>query len=295
MLANTFRHIPKIGPATEWKLWEAGALTWYEALEFAPEALPFKGPLTEHLHESIDRLADGDAEWFTARLPALEYWRLFPEFRHSTAYVDIETDGGSAEGGGFITTISLWDGKTLKYYVHGENLRDFQDDILDYKLLVTYNGVVFDVPFIEHWFRMKMSGAHVDLRYVLAGLGYRGGLKGCERQLGIDRGDLDGVDGYFAVLLWRDYMNEGNPAALETLLAYNVLDVINLERLMVVAYNKKIEETPFALVNELVLPEPPDTLPFEPDRETIEKIRRKIRGRGEYLRGVARYILGRDE
>ena len=294
MLSNSFRHIPKIGPATEWKLWEAGALSWDEALQCAPETLPFRGPLTDHLYESRDRLADYDAEWFAERLPALEYWRMFPEFRKKTAYIDIETDGGSAEGGGFITTISLWDGENLRCYVHGENLRDFQDDILDYKLLVTYNGVVFDVPFIEHWFRTKLGRAHVDLRYVLSGLGYRGGLKGCERQLGIDRGELDGVDGYFAVLLWRDYDIEGNPAALETLLAYNALDVINLERLMVLAYNKKIEETPFALVNELPLPEVPTDLPYKPDMETIEKIRKKIQGRGHYLRDVARHILSRE-
>ncbi len=294
MLSNTFRHIPKIGPATEWKLWEAGALSWQEALEFEVGSLPWKGPLNDHIYESIDRLADNDAEWFAGRLPALEYWRLFPEFRGKTAYIDIETDGGSAEGGGFITTISLWDGENLRCYVHGDNLRDFQDDILDYQLLVTYNGLVFDLPFIEHWFQMKLGRAHVDLRYVLASLGYRGGLKGCERQLGIDRGELDGVDGYFAVLLWRDYDSGGNPAALETLLAYNALDVINLERLMVEAYNRKIGETPFALVNELTLPEVPTDLPYEPDMDTIERMRRKIQGRGQYLRDVAKHILGRE-
>lgn len=293
MLRNTFRHIPKIGPATEWKFWELGALSWEDALEFAPEQLPFRGPLHEQLYESIERLDDKDAEWFAGRLPAIEYWRLFPEFRDRIAYIDIETDGGSIEGGGFITTISLWDGKNLRYYVHGENLRNFQDDIFDYSVIVTYNGVAFDVPFIENWFRTTLGRAHIDLRYVLASLGYRGGLKGCERQLGIDRGDLDGVDGYFAVLLWREYMNEGNPKALETLLAYNALDVINLERLMVEGYNRKIQDTPFAMVNELPLPLPPATQEYQPDTETIEKIRAKIEGKGEYMRGVARYILGR--
>lgn len=290
MLRNTFRHIPKIGRVTEWKLWEAGALSWDEALEIAPEILPYKGPLAEHLYESMERLDNREAEWFARRLPAMESWRLFPEFRGRTAYIDIETDGGSAEGGGFITTIALWDGLNLRHYVHGENLRNFQDDIFDYSLIVTYNGVAFDIPFIENWFRIKIPHAHIDLRYILASLGYRGGLKGCERQLGIDRGELDGVDGYFAVLLWRDYM-EGNPAALETLLAYNALDVINLERLMVEAHNKKLEETPFALLNELPLPELPDSIPFAPDMETIERIRRKLERRDDYMRNLARMML----
>lgn len=293
MLRNTFRHIPKIGRVTEWKLWESGALSWDEALEIAPETLPYKGPLEEHLYESIERLANREARWFADRLPAMEYWRLFSDFRGRTAYIDIETDGGSAEGGGFITTIALWDGENLRHYVHGENLRNFQDDIFDYSLIVTYNGVSFDIPFIENWFRIKIPHAHIDLRYILASLGYRGGLKGCERQFGIDRGELEGVDGYFAVLLWRDYM-EGNPAALETLLAYNALDVINLERLMVEAHNKKIEETPFALLNELPLPQAPESIPFTPDMETLERIKRKMGRRDDYLRNLARVMLGSE-
>ena len=66
---------------------------------------------------------------------------------------------------------------------------------------MTYNGKSFDIPFIESHFGAKLTHAHIDLRYILASLGYRGGLKGCEKQLGIDRGDLKNVDGYFAVLL----------------------------------------------------------------------------------------------
>ena len=30
-------------------------------------------------------------------------------------------------------------------------------------------------------------------------LGFKGGLKGCERQLGLDRGNLKDIDGFFAV------------------------------------------------------------------------------------------------
>lgn len=291
MLRNTFRHIPKIGRVTEWKLWESGALSWDEALELDPRLLPYRGNLDEHLHESMERLRGNDAAWFAGRLPAMEYWRLFAEFRGRTAYIDIETDGGSIEGGGVITTISLWDGENIRHYVHGENLRNFQDDILDYSLIVTYNGVAFDVPFIENWFRTRLPHAHIDLRFILASLGFRGGLKGCERQFGIDRGELDGVDGYFAVLLWRDYM-QGNPAALDTLLAYNTLDVVNLERLLVEAYNRKIGETPFALVNELPIPEFPESLPIKPDPDTLERIRNKLGRRDDYLRDLARVMLG---
>jgi uncharacterized protein YprB with RNaseH-like and TPR domain len=81
---------------------------------------------------------------------------------------------------------------------------------------------------------------------VLASLGYKGGLKGCERQLGLTREGLEEVDGFFAVLLWKDFKKNKNHKALETLLAYNIQDVVNLEALMIKAYNKKLKDTPFS-------------------------------------------------
>jgi uncharacterized protein YprB with RNaseH-like and TPR domain len=158
--------------------------------------------------------------------------------------------------------------------VQGDNLQQFKDDIFDYDVLVSYNGKCFDIPFIESYFMLSLPHAHIDLRYILHSLGYRGGLKGCEKQLGIDRGDLDGVDGYFAVLLWNDYQNNGNPFALDTLLSYNIQDTINLERLMFMAYNLKIEETPFGASHELEVPQPPEN-PFIPDLGTIEALRER--------------------
>ena len=201
---------------------------------------------------------------------------MFPEFRDSTVYLDIETTG--LKMWGFeITTISLYDGKTISYYVNGQNLEDFEKDIKRYKVIVTYNGKSFDIPFIESHFDIKLPHAHIDLRYILASLGYRGGLKGCEKQLGIDRGDLEDVDGYFAVLLWYDYIQNKNQKALETLLAYNIQDTVNLETLMVLTYNMKLKDTPFYQLHQLREPQQPD-LPFEADRKTINRIREQIWG-----------------
>jgi uncharacterized protein YprB with RNaseH-like and TPR domain len=116
-----------------------------------------------------------------------------------------------------------------------------------------------------------LNQAHIDLRYILASLGYKGGLKSCETQLGLNRGDLTDIDGFFAVLLWYDYLNNRNEKALETLLAYNIQDVLTLEILMVISYNLKIKETPFYRNS---LPEPVSPkLPFRVDMETVERIR----------------------
>jgi hypothetical protein len=105
---------------------------------------------------------------------------------------------------------------------------------------------------------------------VLRALGFRGGLKKCERTLGIERPGMLDVDGYTAVLLWHDYARTGNTRALETLLAYNICDAVNLEALMIIAYNQAISQTPFA-EQQLPAADLP-ALPFSVDRETIERL-----------------------
>ncbi len=123
--------------------------------------------------------------------------------------------------------------------------------------------------------RTRLDHAHIDLRYVLRSLGYSGGLKSCEHQLGLDRGNLEGVDGFFAVLLWKEFEQTGDRKVLETLLAYNIEDVVNLETLMVMAYNLKLKKTPFEVTHRLGLPDRPE-LPFTPDTGVVERIKSRL-------------------
>jgi hypothetical protein len=83
---------------------------------------------------------------------------------------------------------------------------------------------------------------------------------------------LRDVDGFFAVLLWDEYLKTKNRKILETLLAYNVQDTITLENLMVTAYNLKLRKTPF--YDNLLIEEsaPPDN-PFRADLATIDRIK----------------------
>jgi hypothetical protein len=215
--------------------------------------------------------------FFQTKLTSDSIWRIFPEFRDSTVYLDIETNGGSGLST-HITAISLYNGKSVHTFVRGNNLADFVSEIMKYSVIVSYNGKCFDIPVIENYFGIRLHHAHIDLRFVLHSLGYRGGLKGCEKSLGLTREELDGVDGYFAVLLWRDYRARGNTRALETLLAYNVLDTINLEYLLVKAYNEKVCATPFAA--EKILPMPSLIRnPYKPDLETIDRLKDYIQFR----------------
>jgi hypothetical protein len=88
------------------------------------------------------------------------------------------------------------------------------------------------------------------------------------------RTDLADVDGFFAVLLWDEFQRTKNPKALETLLAYNTTDVINLETLLVLAYNLHVQDTPFSASHRVPLPVQP-VVPFTVDRETIDRLKRQ--------------------
>jgi uncharacterized protein YprB with RNaseH-like and TPR domain len=102
---------------------------------------------------------------------------------------------------------------------------------------VTFNGTQFDLPVLRAYFMdLVLPPLHVDLRFLLARLGYKGGLKKIEPRFGIHRpNEVNGMDGYMAVILWQRYQR-GDRTSLDLLLKYNREDVINLEVLMEQAF-----------------------------------------------------------
>ncbi len=272
MLENTFCHLPGVGATTEEKLWKAGILKWSDVLEgrSAPVSVKKMLALEKGCVDSLERLQNGDALWFAKRLPSPAQWRMYPHFMEKAAYLDIETTGTNADSCE-ITTIALWDGREIRTYVNGRNLEDFVNDIAEYPLIVSFNGKCFDVPFIEKYFGIRVEAAHIDLRFVFRALGITGGLKGIEKHFGMDRGDAEGLDGYFAVLLWNEYEKYDDEAALETLLAYNVMDSVNLENLMIRAYNLHIQDADCHRPDPLEERDVPEN-PFKAHRDVVERI-----------------------
>lgn len=275
MLKHSFSHLTGIGAKTEARLWARGITTWDDLLCHDKGSTLSNPGLIKEIKGSKLHLDKRDPLYFETLLPPDHHWRLYPEFRATTAFVDIETNGIMGRGG-YITAISLYDGKKEHYYVRDKNLGNFPRDLRAYDLIVTYNGKTFDIPFIEREFKMTVKKAHLDLRFILHGLGYRGGLKGCERAIGIDRGGCDGLDGYSAVLLWKDYMLTGSEGALETLLAYNMQDSVNLEALLLHVCHRKLKKTPFFSEYDLKA-SPPPVPRFVPNAAAVKKVLRRGR------------------
>ena len=171
-------------------------------------------------------------------------WRSFPHFS-KVAYVDIETTGLAQND--HVTVVGVFDGMHTHSYVHGFNLSDFPKEIEKYDAVVTFNGSMFDLPFLRRAMKdIRLPPLHIDLRFLLASLGVRGGLKRIELQFGMEReDDLKGLTGYDAVLLWDAYIRKNDKDALDKLVRYNSADISNLKKLMEWAYREKRIRTGF--------------------------------------------------
>ena len=272
MLANSFCHFPGIGPSEEQNLWDAGVHHHKQVLEVdnLPIAISLEA-FKSHCHVSQQALEQGNSQYFMQHLPSQESWRMFEDFKDKVAYLDIETNGRRNDPDQ-VTTISIYTGKAFKTFVKDQNLEEFPKIIQKFKLLVTFNGKSFDLPVLRMRFGLSFDHAHIDLMHILRSLGYKGGLKSIEKQLGIHRPETPHeLNGRDAIKLWRNFRRTKNPKALETLLAYNMEDVLNLERLMIFTWNQKQKILPSLIKNNLPRPKTYRN-PFEPDHQLIEQI-----------------------
>ena len=152
------------------------------------------------------------------------------------AFIDIETTG-----------LSPWESEitVIGFYIcSGMESRSVQlvgKDITKTEVLATlegvdtiytYNGARFDLPFIYQHLGINLAEMydHCDLMFQCWRNNLKGGLKGVEKQLGINR-ELENVNGREAIQLWNRYLYSADFEALETLLHYNLEDVINLKTL----------------------------------------------------------------
>jgi uncharacterized protein len=242
MLKSTFLHIPGINEKTELKLWENKINSWKSFID-NHEKLDLNYKTKELIYKysliSEEKYNNKDYCFFSENLPFNNHWRAYNDF--SVCFLDIETTGLS-KNYNQITTIGIYDGTTSKVLVNGIDMHKFPEEISKYGLIVTFNGKTFDIPFIEHKFKMKLNHMHVDLRYLLKKFGYSGGLKRIEKEIGICRNDeIGSVDGYEAVRLWKRY-KAGDNNALKKLVEYNKADIENLKILMDFAFDKSKKE-----------------------------------------------------
>lgn len=235
MLERSFIHVPGVGKQTEQNLWKQGCRDWSSFVDgrFSAGRAP-RSEVIDFLQRSRHCLDHGEHQFFRKHLGLKEAWRAYRSFTHSCVYLDIETDGRS------VTTIGMYDGSNFRCLIKGENLENFRDEISHFSMIVTFCGASFDLPQLERQFKgLQFDQIHVDLCPLLRKLGFRGGLKRIEKDLDIQRpGEVDGLTGLDAVILWRRYYGLGDSRALDKLIAYNREDCVNLKALAETAVSR---------------------------------------------------------
>ena len=240
MIHHTFQILDRVGEGKEQNLWKQGIRSWDSFLG----ASHIKGfPRNKKAYFDRSLLAAkralhlGDSAFFLNKLPSTETWRLWPLFKDEAVFLDIETDGVNDQAG--VTVIGLFDGLRTKTMIRGINL-DFsllKAELSRYKLIITFNGSSFDIPFLKKRSDILPPVPHIDLRHCCARVGLKGGLKEIEKQLGIRRSELvEKMYGGDALTLWRMYRGSGDEHYLKLLVEYNEEDCVNLRKIMNVCY-----------------------------------------------------------
>jgi len=279
MLACTFQLTSGVGPGRERRLWREGLACWSELAASPEPALSVRAdpPLRAAAERATAALERRDVAELARLLPSSEHWRLYGAFGDDAAYLDIET-GDDVWGREGISAIGFLDREGPRLLLAGRDLHLFPALARRWPLLVTFNGLSFDVPILRRAFpEWQPPPAHVDLRHVLARLGHHGGLKAIERELvplNLERPPhLRGIDGWAACDLFRRG-RDGDGRAMRLFAEYNLYDVVNLRTLLAHAYNELAEQE-MALAPAL--------------RRCVSRL--DVPGRGDVLYDVSKILL----
>lgn len=249
MIKHTFCILDGIGERIERKLWKNRILTWEDFL--STSELPFinkeqKQYYDNYLKYASNELEKNNAEYFAKTVKRREHWRLYDIFKDKAVCLDIETNGYMPGSGGYITVIGIYDGNNYRSFIRGINLtnEEVRNALKGYKFLITFYGAVFDIPYIQKTMSdIDFDILHFDICFGARRIGFKGGLKRLEKELGFQRDEsIKDMDGYDAVRLW-EYVKQGSKEALELLLLYNREDTVNLFRLAERIYQELRQKT----------------------------------------------------
>ncbi len=276
MIECTFAHVADIRRKGELRLWQHGIINWKQLLHQEQKDPHFTRRMWKMLRESCiecqQALENNDYYYFLQNFPDTLLWRLYPNLEHQILYVDVEMTGLHIDRDQ-ITTIATFDGKTVHTFVRDENLNEFPSFLEQFPAICTFDGGKIDIPFIEREFKINLCHIHFDLFLLSRWLGISGGLKQIEKRLHFDRENLEGINGKSAIYFWEMYKETKDQRYLNTLLAYNVADVLFLPSILKI-FTEKLRQKRNLPVKKMDLNQIATTLPsipFETSLEVIEE------------------------
>jgi uncharacterized protein YprB with RNaseH-like and TPR domain/predicted nuclease with RNAse H fold/dephospho-CoA kinase len=234
MLKSTFQHLQGVGKKSERALWLNGVTTWdeYKCLAGSQLTLFEDVELSHVLLESVRALETGDVSYFAERLSPGDYYRIALAYPEKTIFLDIETTGLSLYYDE-LTMVGWSMGSKYGAYIKGHTDAPLRAALNEAKVIVTYNGTMFDLKFLRKTFEnLCIPSVHIDLRYFSKRVGLSGGQKKIEKEIGFKRTkDLEAMLGESAPILWHQY-RRGDEQALKKLIEYNHADVEGMKSIL---------------------------------------------------------------
>lgn len=234
MIRQSFIFLEKINKKTEENLWRQGITNWdlfLEKRKINGLSRARKLYYDRQILKARKALYNFNSSHFIDLLPQNEYWRLYNFFKEDSVFLDIETTGLTNHDD--ITVFGLFNGIDTKTMIKNLNLdlKELKKELNQYKLIVTFNGSVFDIPFINKRYPDLLPNIpNFDVKSVTNKLNLKGGLKEIEKKLGIRRNKIiEKFYGGDALTLWKMYKATGDNYYLKLLIEYNEEDVINLK------------------------------------------------------------------
>lgn len=253
LLESTFLHLKGISSTKEKSLWNAGIIKISQLKEqYFNREISLFGDNTHQTIETERALEQEDIIYFAEKLPSSELFRVALTYFKDVMFLDIETTGLS-RCYSYITMIGWILNGQHKYFVKGESPSEFLEDLNRAKLLITFNGSMFDIPFIKSEFETaNLSKPHIDLRFFSKRYGYTGGQKEIEKILKVHRPtSLGDVDGKEAVVLWYKYLS-GELDSLDKLIRYNYYDILGMQKIFDKIVSKHIVKKSIPQYNDPV-------------------------------------------
>jgi len=235
LIQNSFIFLERIKKGIEKKIWKQGIYSWDSFLsknKIDGLSIVRKKYYNRKIIEARKALYNFDSAYFKNILPQSEYYRLYDFFKEDCVFLDIETTGLDSKNDD-ITLIGLFDGINKKTMIKGINLeyKLLKNEFKKYKLIITFNGSSFDVPFINKTYPGLLPNIpNFDVKSVTDRLNLKGGLKEIEKKLGIKRNKIiEKFYGGDALTLWKMHRATGDDYYLKLLIEYNEDDIINLK------------------------------------------------------------------
>ncbi|WP_244073633.1 dephospho-CoA kinase [Nitrosomonas sp. PY1] len=213
----------------EAKYWKEGIFSWDDLERYlSPQDNLFFDQ--DHLFKNARTAFEvKDAAYFSNLLDPREHYRIPLSFPEKTLFLDIETTGLSRYYDAITLVGWFYQGKYNSFIQEGDE-QPLRSVLSDACAIVTFNGSMFDLPFLRVGLAdLPIPPVHIDLRFLAKRVALSGGQKIIEDKVGFKRpSHLIEIKGESAPILWHQY-RRGDLEALKLLTQYNYCDILGMK------------------------------------------------------------------